>query len=112
MGHHDGSAAPLDDMKERPDGAIDAEGVTDRAVLYDVVIETDEDDLAGKVGVLDQRKVRVHWIVCHGDQLFVAIELMTTDQVSLPRYHTGIITRECTRIICSRIDIAGICIQE
>jgi hypothetical protein len=47
-------------MKERSDGAIDAEGVPYRAAFHNVVIETDEDDLPGKVGVLDQRQVRVH----------------------------------------------------
>jgi hypothetical protein len=59
MGHQDRPAAPLDDMEERPDGAIDPERVLDRAEFYNVVIEPDQDDLPGEVGVLDQGKVGV-----------------------------------------------------
>jgi hypothetical protein len=56
MGHHDGPAAALDDVKQGPDGAVDPVRVAYLSPLYDIVIEPDEDDLPVEVGILDQRQ--------------------------------------------------------
>ena len=55
MGHQDGPAAALHDVKKRADGAVDAKGIAYVPVLHDIMIEPYEDDLALQVGILDQR---------------------------------------------------------
>jgi hypothetical protein len=59
VGHHDGPAAALDNMKEGPDRTVDPVGVAYLALLYDIVIEPDEDNLPIEVGILDQRQFSV-----------------------------------------------------
>jgi hypothetical protein len=52
VGHHNRSAAALDNMIERTYGPVDPEGITYFSLFDHIVIETDEDDLVVEISVL------------------------------------------------------------
>ena len=52
VGHEDGTTAALDDVVQRGDGGVHAEGVGHRAALHAVVVHANQNHLAVEVGVL------------------------------------------------------------
>jgi hypothetical protein len=53
MGHEDDFAAFSKDIEKSAEGGIDTVRVVDDSVLYDIVVNTNQDDLVLEVGLLN-----------------------------------------------------------